>query len=62
MTDLPHVALYDVYTEEIASTVKAYLREHGREVNGTRVTVDLCSKAIDWWNGLRPEEREGTAT
>lgn len=55
MIDLPHVKLHERVTAEVHRIVETYLHEHGDIVIGTRLTVELCNKAIDWWNGLRRE-------
>lgn len=55
MGDLPHVKLGDKVTAEVHDIVETYLREHGDIVVGKRLTVQLCNRAIDWWNARQQE-------
>jgi hypothetical protein len=61
-SDMPHLVagakLSDRATEELVRIVEAYLREHDMPVAVQQLHTEPCNKAIDWWNGLQPEERE----
>lgn len=63
MADRPYLVvgarLSDEVTEELTRITKAYLRAHDMPVVGQRLHIALCNTAIDWWNALQPEEREG---
>lgn len=62
MTDLPHVIAGDKLSDELTRIFEAYRRNYGMPWTGQRPTAAMYNTAIDWWNGLRPEEREGAAT
>lgn len=63
MTDLPHVIAGQPVplAEEYIRVLEAFVREFDLPPDRRVLTAGNVNAAVDWWNGLQAEGREGAA-